>query len=110
VDQLGGVMDAVHRAEALAGLERGDAEYRQYTSGSTLGMDVDIGATDKASLKKRVVQWLGLDRDATAMELIDPTTMAGQFVEDLRQAWSIAVLYGPGEALMLPEFLPTFVD
>lgn len=108
VDELGGVTDAIHRAEALAGMERGDALYRQYGGGSTLGMDIDLQASSETPVRDKVVEWLGLDRETSAHQLLDPTSIAGRLVGDLRRAWSIALLYAPGEALMLPEALPVF--
>ena len=93
VDGIGGVMDAIHRAEDLAGLPRGRAEYRQYTPGSRLGLAVD--------LQTRAARLLGLDRPSTAEQLLHGNTMIGRFVRETSFAWQVPLLYDSGEPLMM---------
>lgn len=94
VDEMGGIMPAIHRAEALAGLEPGEANYRQYKAGSTFGTDIDIQGA--------VTRWLRLDGEGSARSLVSPTSMVARFIGETAHAWRLPLLYGPGEALMLP--------
>lgn len=93
VDKIGGLMAAIHRAEELAGLERGEAEYRQYASTSGFGLNLEDSV---------LAERLGLDRRSTANELLNPSTMIGRFLRQTSQAWEVPLLYDAGEPLMLP--------
>lgn len=94
VDENGGVMAAIHRAEELAGIKRGKATYRQYAVGSRLGVDIDVRA--------KVGELLGFDRAGSARSLLNPATMVGAFVQQTAFAWALPFTYGAGEPLMLP--------
>ncbi len=94
VDELGGLIAAVRKAESLAGMEPGEARVRQYTSASSGVLDVGLSG--------HVADWLGLGEKDTAHRLVNPASMVGALLRELAFAWSIPLLYEPGEALMLP--------
>jgi protease IV len=95
VDHNGGILHAIHRAEDLAGLRRGVADYRQYAVGSRLGMDIDV--------QSKIGKLLGFDEAGSARNILTGRNMVARFVRETAFAWSLALLYDAEEALMLPS-------
>ncbi len=102
VDSTGGIMDAIHRAEELAGIDRGDAEYRQYGVPSRFGLGLGVQA--------RVASLLGFDARGSAQSLVSGPSMVGRFIRETAFAWMIPLVYDSGEALMLPDSNLELID
>ena len=100
VDENGGLVDAIHRAEELAGLPRGKAQYRQYTPSSRMGIAVD--------LQTRAAKLLGIKRpEDTIRAMLERDTMFTRYLRETSFAWRLPLLYDNGEPLML---LPTSTE
>lgn len=95
VDRSGGLLDAIHRAEALAGVPDGEAEYRIYP-GSTFAVSAGIGA--------QAAQWLGLDAPLTAQDTA-LTSLLTRLAEAAESSAVLPLFYASEEMLMLPDDL-----
>ena len=92
VDRRGGLLDAIRRAEELAGLEPGEARHQVFPEAPGLfGID--------PALVQAVGDAAGLGADGP---LFRPESLVGQLVRRFERALLVPLLFAPGEALMLP--------
>jgi len=92
VDEEGGLMDAIHRAEELAHLEPGEASYALYPRPtSVLGVP--------AGVSSRIARLAG---KSASKPLVAPDSVLGRQLARIRDAAVVPLLYGDGEPLMLP--------
>ncbi|MBA2663714.1 MAG: signal peptide peptidase SppA [Bradymonadaceae bacterium] len=96
VDQLGGLMDAIRRAEQLAGLEPAQAEYAPYPGPRAL-LGGPIGVQAQAILAALLPSL-----SATAGDSLRERSAAKQLLRNIESSVLLPLLFGPGEALMLP--------
>lgn len=99
VDQMGGLMDAIHRAESLAGLQPGAADYKIYPK-TTGVLDVSSTSVSAELLGKLFGDSLSRSR------LAEDSALAG-LVRRLGKAVLLPSIYQDGEALML---LPQVIE
>ena len=93
VDQIGGLMDAIHRAEELAGVSPEDVDYELYPE--SLGLfDLD-GASAAGKLARRL-----LGEEPRPARLAEHSAL-GRIVRRLGQGIMLPLVYEDGEALML---------
>ncbi len=92
VDRKGGLLDAIRRAEALAGLPSNEAEYKIYP---------ETGITISAGIGVTMSRWLGL----SVADDVKTTSALDALVRVLKSSEASAVLplfHRSEEALMLP--------
>ncbi|MFU8803365.1 MAG: signal peptide peptidase SppA [Bradymonadaceae bacterium] len=90
VDHQGGILDAIRRAEVVAGLEPRQATYNTYPG---VGRII-APATLLASVSERL-----MDEDH---QKIAPHSIFGLLLKEVEASVLLPLLFGPGEILMLP--------
>lgn len=94
VDRMGGLVDAIHRAESLADIDRGTATYKMYHKSQEV---VDLNTTTSSEYTARVVEQLvpeGL--------LQSKKSRLGDYMENfLNVGIYLPLVFSPGEPLML---------
>ncbi len=101
VDHLGGLMDAIHRAEKLAGVRPQDVDYKLYPKSLGLFNLSSASVHARSSLFAKV---FGADQDSA---VLDATSALGALVRSIGKGILMPALYQDGEPLML---LPFVVD
>lgn len=97
VDQLGGLMDAIARAEELAGLKKGQADYVPYPGSRSL-LGGPFGA-QAAQFVNSIVPGLHL----LNTEQLRERSVARRLLQDVETSVLLPLLFEPGQALMLPS-------
>ncbi len=96
VDHLGGLMDAIARAEVLAGLKTGQADYVPYPGNRSI-LGGPFGA-QAAQFVNSLVPGLQLLKTEDLRE----RSVAQRLLRDVETSVLLPMLFKPGEALMLP--------
>ncbi len=97
VDHLGGLMDAIARAEVLAGLSKGQADYVPYP-GNRAVLGGPFGA-QAAQFVNALVPGLQILNKENLRE----RSVAHRLLRDVETSVLLPLLFEPGQALMLPS-------
>lgn len=95
VDENGGLIDAIHEAERLAGLQPGTARYRSYPSPKSF---LDLPMTQASIGQKLLEAIVGETSNREASR----KSAFGKILDSLHSAVLVPLVYGQEEPLMLP--------
>ena len=99
IDQTGSLIDALRKAEQLAGLSPRQARYTIYPEpSSSLGLPGMVSS----SAQQRVLTWLGVGLPPEPTLAMGPRAPLAQLATTIERAALLLLYYPPGEALMLP--------
>jgi protease IV len=93
VDRQGGLIDAIRRAEELAGLKPRQAAYNAYPTPARLLMPSGLLASARS-------KFTGSDEANAA--ILSRDSVMGMMLKEIEASILIPLLYRPGEVLMLP--------
>lgn len=99
VDHEGGVLDAIRRAEQLAGLDPREARYKVYPQSSSL-LSALSGEQAEATPLGALARTVG--EPLTPQNPIGKHTALGRMLGELERGLLVPLLFREGEALMLP--------
>lgn len=102
VDQIGGLMDAITRAEELANLKKGEADYVAYPGARSI-----LGGPFGAQAAK-VINALLPGLSLLNSERLQERTVAQRLLRDIESSVLLPLLFESGEALMLPSQAMSF--